>query len=453
MNIVRENKDELNAVLRILIEKQDYDQQLGEKLKEYKKNAQLHGFRKGMVPAGIINKMYRKPLLLEQLNKIVSDSLNKYIQEEKLNILGEPLTSTAEQKSLDLDKQEAFEFVFDLALAPKIELALTEKIKIPYYSLKIENKLIDDYIEGLTSRYGKYNPIEVAGEEDLLKGKLEQLNALRELEEGGIAVENAAISIKLLADNTLQAALIGSKIGDTFEIDIVKAFPNEADRAALLKVKKEELSSIDGNFRLTISETLKFDKAEINQELFDQVLGKDVVKNEEEFKTRIKETIAGDYLMDSNYKFFLDARKIILDSLKIELPVEFLKRWILETNEGKINQSDLERDFGQFASDLKWQIVRDHIIRENKIEVAPEEVLEFAKKMTLRQFRNYGLMNVSDAMLENFAQETLKKEEERKKLIDRIYHEKLIDLIKTSVKLDNKELNQEKFAELFKQDS
>ncbi len=450
MNISRENKDELNAILRIQIEKSDYEQQLSDKLKEYKRTTQIPGFRKGMVPAGIINKMYRKPLLLEQLNKIVSDSLNNYIQEEKLDILGEPLSSPTEQKPLDLDSQDEFEFVFDLGLAPKIEVNLSKKVIIPYYTVKVDDTMVDNYASAHANRFGKYNPAETAGEEDLLKGKLEQLGQEGQAVEGGITVESAPVSLKLLADKKLQKSLSGAKAGDVFEIDVAKAFPDETDRAALLNVKKEELGGITSNFRYTVNEVLRFDKAEMNTELFDLVFGKDVVKSEEEFRNRVKNTILGDYQMDSNYKFFLDARDIIVNSLKADLPVDFLKRWILETNKGKITKEEVEKDFGHFEKDLKWQMVRDRIVKENKIEVTPEEVLETAKQMTLRQFRNYGMMNIPDTYLESYAQETLKKDEERKKLIERKFHDKVIDFIKENVKLDTKELSQEKFAELFK---
>jgi trigger factor len=453
MNIVRENKDELNATLRIQIEKSDYEQQLGEKLKEYKRTVQMPGFRKGMVPTGMIHKMYRKPLLLDQLNKIVSESLNKYIQDEKLDILGEPLSSPTEQKPLDLDAQEEFEFVFDLGLAPKIEVKLSTKMKIPFYTVKVDDTMVENYATGYTSRFGKYNPSEVAGEEDLLKGKLEQLDESGEPLEGGIKVESAPVSIKLVADKKLQKSLTGAKVGDVFEIDTGKAFPNETDRAALLNVKKEELADLKGKFRYTAEEVLRFDKAEMNQELFDLVFGKDVIKTEDEFRARIRETILGDYVMDSNYKFFMDARDKIVDSIKAELPVAFLKRWILETNEDKITEADLEKDFAHFEKDLKWQMIRDSIIRENKIEVTPEEVMEIARQATLRQFRNYGMMNIPDNYLDSYAQETLKKEDERRKLYERAYHDKVIEFIKENVKLETKELSAEKFADLFKQEN
>lgn len=449
MNIVRENVDKLNAVLRIQIQKSDYEQQVTEKLKEYKKTAQMPGFRKGMVPSGIINKMYRKPLLLDQLNKIVSESLSKYIREEKLNILGEPLSSSTLQTPLDLDSQEEFEFVFDLGLAPEIEVKLSGKTKIPYYTVKIDDKMIDDYANGYANRYGKYDPNDIAGEEDLLKGNLEQISDNGEKPEGGIVVENAPVSIKLIADNNLQKKLVGSKTGDVFEIDPVKAFPNEADRAALLKVKKDKLSEITGLFRFTVNEVLKFQKAEMNQDLFDLIFGKDQVKTEEEFRDKIRGTILGDYAMEGDYKFFLDARDKIVDSLKADLPVEFLKRWILETNEGKISKEDIEKDFSHFEKDLKWQMIKDQIIRENNIEVTEEEVLEIAKQSTLQQFKNYGMMNIPDAYLENYALETMKKEEDRKKLYERKFHDKVIGFIKENVKLDTKELTAEKFAELF----
>jgi trigger factor len=445
MNITQENKDDLNALLRIQIQKEDYEKEVSDKLKDYKKTAQMPGFRKGMVPAGIISKMYRKPVLLDHLNKLVSESLTNYIRQENLNILGEPLSSPEHQKPLDLDEQEEFEFVFELGLAPPVDINLNKKIKIPHYTVKVDDKMIDDYASGYANRFGKFVPVESAGEEDILKGRLQSTGG------EGLLLELATISIRQVADDDLKTRLIGSKVEDVFEFDPVKAFPNETDRAALLNVNKADLEKYTESLRFTVKETLTFQPAEMNEELFNLIFGENQVTSEEEFRERIRQTIVGDYMMDGDYKFFLDARDKIVDSLKVKLPEEFLKRWILETNEGKITMEEVEKDFGLFLKDLKWQMVKETIARENNITVTEEEVLEIAKEATLRQFRNYGMMNIPDAYLENYAKETLAKEEERRKLYDRKFHDKVVAFIKENVKLEEKELSPEKFADLFKE--
>lgn len=445
MNITKENKDDLNALLRIQIQKEDYEKEVFDKLKDYKKTAQMPGFRKGMVPAGIISKMYRKPVLLDQLNKLVSESLTNYIRDEKLNILGEPLSSTDHQKPLDLDAQEEFEFVFELGLAPLVEVNLNKKVKIPYYSVKVDEKMIDDYATGYANRFGKFVPVESAGEDDILKGRLQSM------EGEGLLLELATISIRQVVDEELKTKLVGAKADDVFDFDPVKAFPNETDRAALLNVNKEDLEKHTGPLQYTVRETLTFQAAEMNQELFNLIFGENQVNTEEEFRERIRQTIVGDYMMDGDYKFFIDARDKIVDSLKVKLPEEFLKRWILETNEGKITKEEVDKDFDLFLKDLKWQMVKETIARDNNITVTEEEVLVIAKEASLRQFRNYGMMNIPDAYLENYAKETLAKEEERRKLYDRKFHDKVVDFIKENVKLEEKDLSPEKFADLFKE--
>lgn len=445
MNITKENKDDLNALLRIQIQKEDYEKEVFDKLKDYKKTAQMPGFRKGMVPAGIISKMYRKPVLLDQLNKLVSESLTNYIRDEKLNILGEPLSSADHQKPLDLDAQEEFEFVFELGLAPLVEVNLNKKVKIPYYSVKVDEKMIDDYATGYANRFGKFVPVESAGEDDILKGRLQSM------EGEGLLLELATISIRQVVDEELKTKLVGAKADDVFDFDPVKAFPNETDRAALLNVNKEDLEKHTGPLQYTVRETLTFQAAEMNQELFNLIFGENQVNTEEEFRERIRQTIVGDYMMDGDYKFFIDARDKIVDSLKVKLPEEFLKRWILETNEGKITKEEVDKDFDLFLKDLKWQMVKETIARDNNITVTEEEVLVIAKEASLRQFRNYGMMNIPDAYLENYAKETLAKEEERRKLYDRKFHDKVVDFIKENVKLEEKDLSPEKFADLFKE--
>ncbi len=451
MQVTKENKDDLNATIRIVVEKSDYEEQVNKKLKDYKRQASMPGFRPGMVPMGMIKRMYYKPVLLEEINRLVSGSLSKFIEEEKLNILGEPLTNKEEQKELDFDNQEDFEFVFDIGIAPELNATISEKDKLPYYLIDADDDLIEKHVDSYANRYGEMVQGEEVEPEDVIKGNLTQVTEQGEILENGISVEDASLSMRVVKDEETKNILTGAKAGDTIKIDLRKAYPNETDLSSLLKVDSEKIGEEPMYFNLTIQEITRWKKAEINQELFDKAFGEGEITSEEEFRNRIKEEVEKAYAQNSDYKLFLDLRKKMVEQVETDLPEEFIKRWLLESNEGKLTAEDLEKDFDKIKDDLKWQLTQDALIRHHELKVEPQEVEALAKQQVLMQFQQYGMANVPEEHLNNYAGEMLKKEQERKRLYEQKFQEKITHLARETVKLEEKKVKEEEFAKLFDQ--
>ncbi|TVR71632.1 MAG: trigger factor [Marinilabiliales bacterium] len=449
MQVTKENKDDLNAVIRIVVDKQDYEKEVNDKLKDYKRKANMPGFRPGMVPIGMIKRMYYKPILLEEINRLVSENLTKFIDNEKLNILGEPLTSKEEQKEIDFDTQESFEFVFDIGIAPEVEADITSKDKLPYYVIDANKKLIDKHADSYTSQYGEMTEGEEVQEEDVVKGRLSQLTPEGEVIEGGITVENASLSMKVVKDEEVKKQLTGAKVGDVLQIDLKKAYPSEAELTRMLNISKEQVESESMLFQLTIEEISRWKKAEINQDFFDKAFGEGEVTSEEEFRNRLKEEIEKAYAQNSDFKLFLDAREKLVSKFKAELPEEFIRRWLLESNEGKLSEEDIDKDFEKVRDDLKWQLIQDALIKKYELKVEPEEIEQLARQQVLMQFRQYGMANVPEEHLNNYAAEMLKKDQERRRLYEQRFQEKITQLVKETVKLEEKKVKDEDFSKLF----
>ena len=449
MQVTRENKDDLNAMIRVHVEKTDYEEKVNIKLKDYKKQANMPGFRPGMVPMGIIKRMYYKPVLLEEINRLVSSSLTKFIEDEKLNILGEPLTSKEEQNEIDFDKQDSFEFVFDIGIAPEFDVTISQDDKLPYYIIDADKDLIDKHAESYKNRYGEMIQAEEVEQEDVIKGNLTQLSAEGDIIDQGITVADASLSMRVIKDDEIKKQLTGAKVGDIVQLDLKKAFPSEAELAQLLKIEKEKIEGESMTFQLTIGEISRWKKAETNQELFDKAFGEGEITSEEEFRNRLKEEIEKAYAQNSDYKLFMDTRQMMIDKFTADLPEEFLKRWLLESNQGKVTPEDLEKDFSKVRDDLKWQLIQDAMIKKYELKVEPGEVEELAKQQVLMQFQQYGMSNVPEEHLNNYAKEMLKKEQERRRLYEQKFQEKITHLVKEKVTLEEKKVKEDDFAKLF----
>ncbi len=449
MNITKENLDELNAVVKVKVEKDDYEERVSNVLKDYRKKARIDGFRPGKVPFGLINKMYRKPVLVEEINKLLSESLTNYLVEEKLNVLGEPLPHEDEKPDIDWDRDTEFEFAFDLGLAPEPELSVSTKDKIPYYQIKIDKDLRNKYIDNYTSRLGSFREVDEVVEKEVVKADIIQLDLEGNIKEDGIAVEDASVSVEMIKDENIKKKFIGAKAGDIINLDLRKAFPSDAELTSMLKIEKEKLQEVTGEFQLTINSISKYENAEINQELWDKLYGEGQVKSEEEFMKKIDEEIEANLKNDSEYRFKIDAKDFLVKKFKKSLPKEFLIRWLLTANEGKASREEIEKDYEHFEEDLKWQLIKNKLIEENKIAVTDEELLETAKEFTRAQFMQYGLSNIPDEHLETYAKESLNREKERKSLYEKKYEDKVIELLKGMVKVDEKEISSEKFDKLF----
>jgi len=449
MNIHRNEIDELNSVLKIVIEKTDYEERVEKILRDYRRKARIDGFRPGKVPFGLISKMYRRPVLVEEVNNILNEALTKYIVDEKLNILGEPLPGEANRKEIDWDNDTSFEFVVDIALAPDFDVQVTSKDKFTYYQIKVDDKIRNEYIERDASRLGSYKEVDASDEKSVIKADLFQFDDNGSMIEEGIRVEDGNITIEHIKDEKIRKRFTGMKPGDELTINLKKVFPDNTGIAELLKIKNEEADLINGEFKIIVKSISSFEKAEINQEFYDKVFGKDVVKTEDEFNARMNDIIQSELNRDSEYKLRLDIREYFIVRFKKNLPEDFLKRWLFEVNKKKYSREQIEKDFEHFLEDLKWQLIKDKIGTGNNLKVTDEELLEYAKGFTRMQFSQYyGISDFPDDHLTNYARELLKKDEERRKLAERKFEEKTIEFIKKTAKLDHKEISFEKFNKL-----
>ena len=447
MNVTHESSDALNSVLTVKVEKNDYEQNVEKALKNIRKKAVIKGFRPGMAPASMINKMYKTSTVVEEVNKLISESISSYITEQKFNIIGEPLPSE-KQQPIDWNQQGDFEFIFDLAFAPEFEVKLSKHDKAPYYIIKVSDEMRQGYIDNITGRYGGYQDAKKADAESLLKATLTELNADESPKDNGVSVEDGMVSVMLVADESEKKKFVGSKVGDVMVVDVTKAFPNETDRAALLKISKEELAGIEPLFQATITQVQQYVKSEVNQELFDKLYGEGVVKSEEEFHQKLDEDISQNLKGDSERKLYIDVRDKLISKFKIELPKEFLIRWLTVINEGKFTKEQIEKDYPHFEKDLQWQLIRDKIAIEQGFKVEKEELLSVAKSHIMRQMMQYGMGQLPDEFLNKYAEELIEKEEERRKMVEQVIEGKVMDWIKETIKLDEKKVDTEEFKKL-----
>lgn len=448
MNITRENIDELNAILTVTVEKNDYEANVNDVLKNYRKKANMPGFRPGMVPAGLIKKMYGKAALAEEVNKILSKSLTDYIVSENLNVLGEPLPNDEKQQPIDWDNQADFSFVFDVAVAPAIDVKLEDLAALPYYNIVADNEMVEKQLDAYASRLGENKVVETIEDKDTVRGTFVQLNEDGSVLEGGIVAEKVIIAIDLIKDEEIKASIIGKKAGDVVVFDPVKAYDNRHEVGHLLNISHEDAETLSGSFSFEIIEVLRFEKAELNQDLFTKIYGEDSgIATIEEFEARVKAEIEENFGYSSNYKFALDSRDALLKAIPFELPEAFLKRWIKATNE-KMTDEQIESDFDNFMVDLRWQLIKDKIAKDNELKITEDDVYSLAKEMAVLQFRQYGLNNVSEEHIENYANHMLKNEEERRKLVARKQEDVIVAAIKDKATLDVKEIGFEEFNKM-----
>lgn len=448
MNIVRKDIDSSNATITISIEKADYSEKVEKTLRDYRKKANIPGFRPGMVPLGLLKKMYGKSILAEEINKILSDELYKYIQDNKINMLGEPLPNETDQQDIDFSTQEDFEFVFDLGLAPEFEVELNKKDKVKYYQITPSEEMINNQIKSYTGRYGKYVQEESVEEKDMVKGTLTEL-AEGKVKDGGIQVQDAVLTPAYMKDEASKALFAGAKVGDVITFNPKTAFENEAEISSLLKISKEEVAEVTADFQFTIEGITRYHEAEIDQELFDKVYGEGVVKSAEEFTEKIKANIQETLAQDSEYKFGIDAREVLVKKYdSLAFPDAFLKRWLLASNKN-LTEETLEADYPKMIADLKWQLIKDKLAKSNDIKVEKDDVEDFGRKIARSQFAQYGMIGMDDAILDNYVKDMLKKEETLKNIIDKVAENKVLDIIKNAVKVDTKEVSIEEFNKMF----
>jgi trigger factor len=448
MNITRENIDDLNAVLKVNLVKADYEDKVETVLKDYRKKATIKGFRPGMVPIGLVKKMYGRAIQIDEINKIVTENIQKYITDEKIEILGDPLPKPDDHETIDFDTQEEFTFSFELGLMPVIEFKLSKKNKVPQYDIIIDDKMKNDYRENYLRRYGELRSADLTEGKDVVKGKIEAIDNNGSVITEGHSAESTSLGLDIIKDEKIKEQFIGKCLNDTIDFNLRKAFPNDTEIAGILHKKKEEIAELEGDFRFTINEISRFYPAEPGKELFDRVFGEGVVNSEEEFMKKIEDEISLNLKRESEFKLMMDIKSLVIEKTDFPIPEVFLKKWLLRVNE-KTTEGQIEQEFDSFRKDLKWQLIRNKIARENEIKITEEELLKEAETITRYQFQQYGLFYATNEQISNYAKETLKKEEDSKRIAEKILEEKAVLLMKDLVKLDNKSVTVEEFNKLF----
>ena len=449
MNVSLKNNDTTSGILKLEIVKADYADLVEKSLKSLRQKANMPGFRKGMVPMGMIKKMYGTHVLVEEINKLVSENLYKYIQENNLHILGEPMPNETEQKPLNFEKDEDFEFCFDVALAPEFTLEVSKADKVPYYQVKIDDEMIDSQVNSYRSNFGSYDKAEEVEEKDLVKGTVAELEN-GSPKEGGIVVENAVLMPMYIKNEEEKAKFIGAKVNSVVVFNPNKAYEGaEAEIAAFLKIDKEKVAETTGDFSFEIKEITRHKDAEMNQELFDKVFGEGEVTSEEDFRNRIKEALSEQFTPQSDFKFLTDIRDLLVERAgELKFAEDLLKRWLLSTN-NKTTPEKLDEDFPKLIQDLKYQLVKDNLVKKNDLKIEEHDVEEFAKRVTKAQFAQYGMLSVPEDVLNNYAKDMLKNKQTLQNVMDRAVEEKLAAWLKEQVELEVKEVSAEEFGKLF----
>ena len=450
MNVTMEKNGNVGGVITVSLEEKDYQDKVAKDLKTIGQRHHIDGFRAGKVPACLMKKMFVKQVLADVINRETIDALFKYIEDEKLSILGEPLAE--ESQEVDFDKKD-FTFKFEVGLAPEFSVALDKKLKIPYYTITVDDEMVKRQDEAYARRFGSQVAGESVDDTALIKGQVSELNADGSVKDGGIST-NTIISMEYLASSDEKAKFMGKKVGDKVVFNPNAASNgNATEIASMLNIEKAEAENVKSDFEFVIKEIIVLKLADKNQEYFDNVFGKDAVKNEEEYVEKLKETIANQLKLDSNYRFTLDARKAIMKKVgKLELPVEFLKKWLKKTND-KINDENVDAEFEKMLPGAEWQLVKEKIVKEQDIKVADEDLNREAKMLAIQQFAQYGMSNVPDEYVEKYAKDFLDNKEYRQRLIDKAVDDKLFAAIKEVATVTDKAVSVDEFNALFKSEN
>jgi trigger factor len=451
MQIDKQVIDEVNVVLKMTLEKADYQERVDQKLKEYRKKANIPGFRPGYVPASLIKKRFGKAILVEEIEQLVSESLYQYLRDNEVKLLGDPLPSQS-QPELDFDNQETFEFDFDIALSPELASSIGKEDVIPYYTIRITDEMVENQIKNLTAGYGTYVPAESSEERDLIKGTLTEL-----LPEGSeiapLTVTDAVLMPAYLKDPDEKAKMIGLKVGDVVVFNPSKAYAGAASEiASLLKISNQDAAQLTSDFRLEVSEITRYQEPALDQALFDRIYGEGVVNSEEAFRERVTNSLREQYATESDYRFLFDAQKLLMKKVgEVKFPEETLKRWLLSTQKEATPES-VEAEMPGLIEDLKWQLIKEQLIKDNNLTVSDESLMEAAKQYVKDQFVRYGMSHIPEDLLTNYASDLLKKDYSRKRILDQAVNRLLIDFLKGAVKLKEKEISLEEFNRLYEKE-
>ena len=447
MNVKFENVSKVQGLLTISMEKADYQENVDKALKEAKKKVNMPGFRPGMVPMGLVQKMYGKQIKADEINKLLQDKVYNYIKDNKIDMLGEPLPNEEKEAGMNID-DDNLTFYFDIALAPKFEAQIGKDDAITYYEIKVTDEMVNNQVKAYTQQNGKYEQVDSYQENDVVKGQLVELNQDGSAKDDGIVVEGATLMPQYIKDAAQKKLFSKAKKGDVIVFNPAQAYEgNLIEISSLLNKKKEEVEGIDADFSLTIQDITRFVESELNQEVFDRVFGKDVVKDEAGFRAKVEESLAQSFVPDSDYKFLLDVRSYLMEKVgKQEYAEDLLKRIM------KANKPDAEQDnatFQRSLEELTWHLIQEKLVEKYNIKVEDADVKAMAREATRAQFAQYGMMNIPDELLDNYSKEMLKKRETVDGLVNRAIESKLTAALKGEVKLKTKKVTVDEFNKLF----
>ena len=451
MKISFENADKINGLLTLTVEEADYKDKVEKKLKDYRKKANIPGFRPGQAPMGLINRQMGTSVKMDEINKLVGEHIYKYVQDNKIKMLGEPLPSE-KQQAQDLEKPAPYTFVFDIAVAPEFKIELTDKDKVDFYEIKVDDKLIDEQVDMFASRSGSYEKVEEYQDNDMLKGDLRELNADGSTKEGGITVEGAVLMPNYIKVEKEKKRFNGAKPGDVITFNPKKAYPeSDIEISSLLKIKKEEAADVTADFSYQITEITRFMKAPIDQTLFDNIYGKDAVKSVEEFRKKIGDGMTEQLKSNSDYKFLLDLRAYCEKKVgKLKFPDALLKRVMLQNNKDK-GPEFVDKNFDASIKELEWHLIKEQLVAATGIKVEDADVRAAAKLQARIEFSRYGMSNVPEEYLDNYAAEMLKKREAVDGFVDRAVDYKLTEALKKVVKLNVKKVSLDEFNKMMEE--
>ena len=434
MNIVENRIDDLNLELTLSIVKEDYAENVKKRLADFRKKADIKGFRKGMVPMSLVEKMYGQNALVDAVNDVISEGLNNYIHENNLRVLGEPLPNEEHIQNEWVNGSE-FTFKFDLAQNPEISFELSKEDEVVYYTITVTEAAKKEMKDNLLKQYGSLEEGKKAKEEDFI---------IVDFEQGETKVEGTYVALRNVAE-AARKSFVGVKPGDVLDVNVNEAFENETDRASMLKVSKDELATLDPMFKMTVKNVKTFVNAPLTEETFEKIFG---VKTEAEFDAKIEERIRAEYAQEADFHFSKDAKTYLLDKAGVQIAEKFLKRWVFVVNEGKFTMEDIEKDWDLFIVDYKWQMVRSYLMEKYGVKIEEADLLASAKGFAAYQFAMYGMNNVPDEQLEAFAKNILSQEEQGRRILDQVENEKTFAAVREVVTLKKKKISVEKFREL-----
>ena len=437
MKLTKNNIDELNIEVALTVEPSDYAENRKKKLSDIRRRAEIKGFRKGMVPASLIEKMYGASALVDAVNEVISHELTSFIKDEKLSVIGEPLPADNQPEN-DWTNGNTFNFTFEIACNPEVKLEFGKEDKITSYEIKVSDEAKKEMKDNLLKQYGSLEDGGEAKADDFI---------IADLEQGENRIESTYIALRNVSE-ACKSQFLGVKAGDSFEVNVNEAFENEADRAALIKVKKEELEGIDPVFKLTGKTVKTFTSAPLTTETYDKIFGEGVVADEAGFDAKIEERLVAEYANETEYRLSKDIREYLVKKADLKLPETFMKKWLKVANEGKFTAEQIDKEFDAFAEDYRWSLVRDFLLKKYGVKIEQEDILASARGFAAYQFAMYGMPNVPAEQLDNYAKSILADENQSRRIVEQVESEKAIAAVKPELKINKKSVSVEQFREL-----